>query len=193
MRRAVRGLARAVLFVCLQQKRETMVNTSQNNVERRPESRVALPPAAGTTASAPAPTAQARDFPHVPSVPFTERVPEHVAGMLTYLFGWVSGLVFLLVDRRPFVRYHAAQSAVVIATLSGILLVLGDFFLAALLPGAGAASFLMVLRRIVELIWLASAVVLMLKAAAGDRYRVPYVAAYADRVSRAKQGQPPTA
>jgi uncharacterized membrane protein len=51
----------------------------------------------------------------------------------------------------------------------------------------------MVLRRIVELIWLASAVVLMLKAAAGDRYRVPYVAAYADRVSRAKQGQPPTA
>ncbi|HMI51416.1 MAG TPA: DUF4870 domain-containing protein [Candidatus Saccharimonadales bacterium] len=35
---------------------------------------------------------------------------ENVAGLLCYLFGWVGGLIFLLIDKRPFVRFHGAQS-----------------------------------------------------------------------------------
>ena len=27
-----------------------------------------------------------------------------------YLVGWVTGLIFLLIDKRPFVKFHAAQS-----------------------------------------------------------------------------------
>jgi uncharacterized membrane protein len=111
-------------------------------------------------------------------------MPEHVAAMLAYLFGWVSGLIFLFVDRRPFVRYHAAQSVVVFATLSVILLILGDFFFASFLPAE--ARFFLALRRIVELIWLVATVVLMLKASAGERYRVPHAANYADRAARTK-------
>lgn len=34
---------------------------------------------------------------------------ENVAGLLCYIFWWVSGLIFLLIDKRPFVRFHAAQ------------------------------------------------------------------------------------
>ncbi|HEX4996684.1 MAG TPA: DUF4870 domain-containing protein [Terriglobia bacterium] len=34
----------------------------------------------------------------------------NIAGLLCYLFGWISGLIFLLIDKRPFVRFHAAQS-----------------------------------------------------------------------------------
>jgi len=119
----------------------------------------------------------------VPSQPFTERILERVAGMLAYLFGWVSGLIFLLVDRRPFVRYHAAQSVVVFAALSGLLLVFGDFFLATFVPGA--AGFFLAVRRVIELVWLAAAVVLMLKASSGERYRVPQAAAIADRAAHA--------
>jgi len=26
------------------------------------------------------------------------------------LFGWISGLIFLLIDKRPFVRFHGAQA-----------------------------------------------------------------------------------
>jgi uncharacterized membrane protein len=122
--------------------------------------------------------------PDAPKAPFTERIPEHVAAMLAYLFGWISGLVLLLVDRRPFVRYHAAQAVVVFATLSLLMLVLGDFFLGALLPHFGGA--LLVLRRVVELTWLVAVVVLMLKAGSGERYRVPYAASYADRAAGAK-------
>ncbi len=40
----------------------------------------------------------------------TEGIQENVAGLLCYLFGWLSGLIFLLIDKRPFVRFHAAQS-----------------------------------------------------------------------------------
>ncbi len=35
---------------------------------------------------------------------------ENIAGLLSYLVGWVTGLIFLLIDKRPFVKFHAAQS-----------------------------------------------------------------------------------
>ena len=40
----------------------------------------------------------------------TAGLEENVAGLLCYLFGWISGLVFLLIDKRPFVRFHGAQA-----------------------------------------------------------------------------------
>ena len=40
----------------------------------------------------------------------TSGLESNVAGLLCYLFGWISGLIFLLLDKRSFVRFHAAQS-----------------------------------------------------------------------------------
>lgn len=111
----------------------------------------------------------------------TEQLPENVAGMLCYLFGWASGLVFLLLDRRPFVRFHAAQSVAVFATLNILLVALSGFFLGALLPGIGGA--LLALRHFIVLLWLIAAVILMLKAAAGERFRVRMASGYADRAA----------
>jgi uncharacterized membrane protein len=113
-----------------------------------------------------------------------ERVPENVAGMLCYLLGWITGLFFLFADKRPFVRYHAAQSVVVFGALSLVLLVIGDFFLAGFVPSL--AEPLLIVRRIVELVWLVATVLLMLRANAGERYRVPYAAAFADRAAGAR-------
>ncbi len=148
-----------------------MADPSQTTPELQPAEPPAPPPSRGPLVQ-PGP---------VPAAPITERLSENAAGALSYLLGWVSGLIFLFVDRRAFVRYHAAQSVVVFATLNLVLLVLGDFFLSAFLPRE--AGFFFVLRRIVELIWLVAAVVLMLKAASGQRYRVPYAAGYADRAA----------
>jgi uncharacterized membrane protein len=120
---------------------------------------------------------------HTPVIPFTENLTENVAATLCYLFGWVSGLVFLLVDRRPFVRFHAAQSVAAFATLSILLLALSGFFLGALVPAA-VGGVLFALSRIVELGWLVAAVVLMLKAASGEKYRLPWASGYADRAAR---------
>ncbi len=39
---------------------------------------------------------------------------ENVAGLLCYVLGWVSGLVFFLIEKESkFVKYHAMQSIVV--------------------------------------------------------------------------------
>jgi uncharacterized membrane protein len=40
----------------------------------------------------------------------TASIEENVAGLLCYILGWLSGLIFLLIDKRPFVKFHAAQS-----------------------------------------------------------------------------------
>src|SRR5205814_618154 len=37
---------------------------------------------------------------------------ENVAAMLSYVLGWLTGIIFYLIDRRPYVRFHAAQSIV---------------------------------------------------------------------------------
>ena len=44
---------------------------------------------------------------------------ENVAGLLCYLFGWVSGLVIYLLEKKSrFVRFHAVQSMVTFGALS---------------------------------------------------------------------------
>ena len=40
----------------------------------------------------------------------TEGMEENVAALVSYIFGWITGLIFLLIDKRPFVKFHAAQS-----------------------------------------------------------------------------------
>jgi uncharacterized membrane protein len=44
------------------------------------------------------------------AAPATAGMEENVAGLVSYIFGWITGLIFLLIDKRPFVRFHAAQS-----------------------------------------------------------------------------------
>jgi uncharacterized membrane protein len=64
-------------------------------------------PKCGANQGAPAPAA-AGGAPAAASP--TEGLQENVAGLLCYLVGWISGLIFLLIDKRPFVRFHGAQS-----------------------------------------------------------------------------------
>jgi len=50
---------------------------------------------------------------------------ENTAGLLAYLFGWVSGLVLYLLEKKStFVRFHALQSLILFGVLSvaGIIL-----------------------------------------------------------------------
>ena len=51
--------------------------------------------------------------------PASSGLSENVASGLSYVFGWVTGLIFYLIDKRPEVRFHAMQSIVfaVVATL----------------------------------------------------------------------------
>ena len=46
---------------------------------------------------------------------------ENVAGLLCYVLGWITGVIFLLIEsENKFVRYHAMQSIVVFGALNAI-------------------------------------------------------------------------
>src|ERR1039457_7086423 len=53
---------------------------------------------------------------------------ENVAGLLCYVLGWLTGIIFYLIDKRPFVRFHAAQSIVVFGGLHILTIVVGLLF-----------------------------------------------------------------
>ena len=75
-------------------------------------------------ASQTSPAAPASGAPMVAANP-TEGLSENVAGLLCYVLGWVTGIIFLLIDKRPWVKFQAAQSIVVFGGLTIIRIALG--------------------------------------------------------------------
>jgi uncharacterized membrane protein len=108
---------------------------------------------------------------------------ENVAGALCYALGWLTGLIFFFVDKRPFVRFHAAQSIVVFAGLNILSYVLGIFFgLSVLTGGWTGFSLGIALIHIIHLLTFVMWLVLMFKAYQGERFRVPIAADLADKI-----------
>ena len=50
---------------------------------------------------------------------------ENAAALLSYALGWITGIIFLLIDTRPSVRFHAAQSIVTFGGLHILRIALG--------------------------------------------------------------------
>jgi uncharacterized membrane protein len=86
----------------------------------------------------------------------------NVAGFLCYVLGWVSGLVFLLLEPKDkFVRFHAIQSLIVFGAISVAYAIL--FWI----PIVGWV-FGWILWALVFVLW----IVLMAKAYQGEKYKV---------------------
>lgn len=110
---------------------------------------------------------------------------ENVAGLLCYAVGWITGIIFLLIDKRPFVRFHAAQSLVTFGALHLLLIVLGmffgvGFFMGGGLGGWGLVVMIFLLLRLAALVlW----ILLMVKAYQHEKFRLPLVAEIADGIA----------
>jgi uncharacterized membrane protein len=111
---------------------------------------------------------------------------ENVAALLSYLLGWVTGIIFLLIDKRPFVRFHAAQSIVVFGGLHVINIVLGIFFFRAGFMGMGGVGAFGIGSALFSLISLAAFVLwvlLMVKAYQHEKFEVPIAAGIAKSIA----------
>ena len=98
-------------------------------------------------------------------------LPENVAGLLCYILGWVSGIIFLLIEpENKFVRYHAMQSIIAF----GALFVIGFIF--GFIPFIGVVI-AWITGVVAFILW----VVLMFKAYQGDRYKLPWAGNLAER------------
>ena len=94
------------------------------------------------------------------SAPTVLGIDEKWERVLCYLFGWVTGLIFLVIEQKnATVRRHAWQSIVVFGTLSIVTLVLHWF---SIIPVLG--FFFGVLGAIVGLITFAAWILLMIAA-----------------------------
>ncbi|UCC16263.1 MAG: hypothetical protein JSU58_07780 [Dehalococcoidales bacterium] len=97
----------------------------------------------------------------------------NVASLLCYVGGWISGIIFFLLEQKNMdVRFHAAQSIIVF----GILTIAGTIL--GLIPVIGNA-FSVIIGIIAVILW----VILMVKAYNGERYRVIWAADIADTVT----------
>jgi len=106
---------------------------------------------------------------------------ENVAGLLCYVLGWVTGIIFFLIDKRPFVRFHAAQSIVVFGGLHALNIVVGIIFGAGfmMMGGWGAFGLGWVLYSLINLVALILWILLMVKAYQGEKFQVPVAAGIA--------------
>jgi len=122
--------------------------------------------------------------PPAPAAPAaTAQMAENVASLLCYVLGWITGLIFFLIDKRPNVRFHATQSIVVFGGLHIIAFIVGSVFgLSMLAGGLGGFGFGLVLYWLVDLLGIVLWIVLMVKAYQGERFRVPIAADLAEKI-----------
>ncbi|HWF13869.1 MAG TPA: zinc-ribbon domain-containing protein [Candidatus Acidoferrales bacterium] len=132
--------------------------------------------------SGPAPTGGAVAEPVQATQP---GMSENVGGLLCYLLGWVTGIIFFLIDKRPFVRFHAAQSMVTFGGLHILNIVLGIIFGAGMMFRGGYGAFGMgaALYSLIGLVTFVLWILLMVKAYQHEKFEVPIVAGIAKSFS----------
>lgn len=116
--------------------------------------------------------------------PATAGLAENVAGALCYSLWWLTGIIFLVIDKRHSVRFHAAQSIVVFGMITILYWIVGAMFATSIAFGSfgmgwttGYAIF-MLIRLVSLVLW----IFLMFKAYQGEQFRVPVAADFADKL-----------
>lgn len=104
------------------------------------------------------------------------------AGWLSYLLGWVTGLIFFLLEKENrFVRFHAMQSILFFGGLSVLEAMISFFeklFSYSLFPFFGFG----VISSVVGLVSFICWIVLMVRASRGMYYKLPVIGDYADKL-----------
>ncbi len=105
-------------------------------------------------------------------------IEENIEGALTYVLGWLTGIVFLVLEKKSdFVRFHAMQSIVTFLPLSILTWILRwvgrpTWGYSHYSPGIPALMYLSwIIGLGMFLVWL----LLMFKAYQGERFKLPVI------------------
>ncbi|MFO7816614.1 MAG: DUF4870 domain-containing protein [Desulfovibrionales bacterium] len=97
-------------------------------------------------------------------------IDENIEALLCYVLGWLTGIVFLLLEKEnQFVRFHAMQSLVVFLGLFVLSFVLGW------IPIIGFLTFIIFPLGVI--LW----ILLMIKAFQGEKYKLPWAGDFAEK------------
>ena len=109
----------------------------------------------------------------------------NVAGLLSYVLGWITGLVFFLIEKEnKFVRFHAAQSIIVSGALFIFYIVV--MVLTTILAMIGLGVLIPLFALINGLVGLAGLILwilLMVKAYQGEMFKLPIAGDMADKMA----------
>ncbi len=116
----------------------------------------------------------------------------NVAGLLCYILGWISGIIFFLVEsENKFIRFHAMQSIVTfggLTVLQILVSILNRLLLSILWQGLGSwamySTVAGLLGIVTIIIWLATlglAVLLMIKAYQYETFKLPIAGNIAEK------------
>jgi len=96
---------------------------------------------------------------------------QNIMGALTYIAGFITGIVFLLIEKQnEFVRFHAMQSTITFGGIFVLSLVLGFIPLIGWILG-------ILLGPVTVILW----IVLMFKAYSGEKFKLPYIGELAEK------------
>jgi len=107
----------------------------------------------------------------------------NVAGLLCYLFGWVSGLIFYLIEKEDkSIRFHAMQSILLNVAIVAIVIALNIILgiVGFILPGL-ALLFAVAVYPIFYLAVLVIWIMLMVKAYQGEKWKLPIIGDIAEK------------
>jgi len=129
-------------------------------------------PACGT------PTGSAAAGPAAPATGSTA-MSSNVAGLLTYILGFITGIIFLVIEpykNDKFVRFHAFQSIFLSAVWIGFRIVWGYVIMGMIWnPFSGLWGLLSLISMLVSLAFLACVLFLMYKAYNNELFKLPVI------------------
>jgi len=108
----------------------------------------------------------------------------NVAGLLCYVAGWITGIIFIVLEKKSiFVKFHAWQSIMTfgVLTVAHLILstILGAIAVAALSPGL--AIFAGVIGWIIGILGFILWIILIIQAGTGKMWKVPWAGDWAEK------------
>ncbi|MGD1003951.1 MAG: DUF4870 domain-containing protein [Methanoregulaceae archaeon] len=106
---------------------------------------------------------------------------ENVASAACYVLGWLTGIIFFLMEKdNKTVRFHAMQSVLTFLPLTILYWIIGTiytmmFFGAGMYGAYGAWGILSLIATLIAIVMLILWLVLMFKAYKGEKFKVPIV------------------
>jgi uncharacterized membrane protein len=95
----------------------------------------------------------------------------NVAGLLCYVAGWITGIVFIVLEKKSiFVKFHAWQSIMTFGVLTAALLILGW------IPVIG-----WILYRLIWILMAVLWIILIIQAGTGKMWKVPWAGDWAEK------------
>ena len=111
----------------------------------------------------------------------------NVAGLLCYVAGWITGIVFAVIEKKStFVKFHAWQSIMTFGVLSVVQIIVSP-----ILGGIAAATFspglLIVSGVLSTIVWVITVgfwIALMILAGTGRMWKVPWAGNWAEKQAK---------